>query len=581
MMNSERRRETGRGVRSLRLLGLVLLLFGATLSQRPGWARPHVILRPPLWTDADAVPIPKPKLREVSELYAILNNSFFLPLDLTSKTVSAFENGSLNVNAWDEVPDSTWFCNRIGRRPMSFEEIVAGLQGKDPDPGPWKILRIRDEGYTPKVDIQDASGARYVLKFDLPEKAERNSGAERICTLVMHASGYNVPYNNIVYFGPEDLRLDKDSYYRDALARRRPMTPDDLEALLKRLPTRPDGRYRGMASLMLPGEPLGPFVYEGRRKDDPNDIIPHELRRELRGMRVIASWINHADVKDVNALDTYIQGEDGGGYVKHYMLDFGSTMGSGDFIHGPYRIGHEYIYDGAATGRSFITLGSWMRPWEARGKILYPEIGYYQAELFDPERWKPNYPNLAFLRMDDSDAYWGAKLVTAFSDELVHRLAEAGQYSRPEVSEYLKSVLKQRRDAIGNYWFDRITPLEDPALERGETGFRLRSRDISVERGYAEAEWRTYRVQILDLEGKVRARAAETRMSGNFLEVPGIAQDLPKPDAPDKYGRRPVLRILVESNRQKGGWASPIEIVLGFSRDSSSLQVLGWTHGPK
>lgn len=581
MMICETRLERGQIVRVLWLLGLSLLLCEVALSHRLTWARPRVNLRPPLWLDADSNPVPKPKVKEVSELYAILNNSFFRPLDVTSKTVSSLENGALNVNAWDEVPDSSWFNNRIGRRPLSFEEILAGLEGKAPDPGSWKILRIRDEGYTPKVDIQDASGTRYVLKFDLPEKAERNSGAERICTLIMHAMGYNVPYNTIVYFGPDDLRPDEDSYYRDALARRRPMTPDDLQALLKRLPVRPDGRYRGMASLMLPGQPLGPFLYTGRRKDDPNDIIPHELRRELRGMRVIASWINHADVKDVNALDVYVQGNSGGGHVKHYLLDFGSTMGSGDFIHGPYRIGHEYIYDGAATGRSFITLGAWMRPWEARGKIVHPEIGYYQAELFDPGQWKPNYPNLAFARMDDSDAYWGAKLVTAFSDELVDRLAEAGQYSRPEVTEHLKSVLKQRRDAIGNYWFDRITPLEDPALVHGEAGYRLRVRDLSLERGYAEEESRTYRLQVLDPEGKVRVRPAETRIRGNLLEVPGIAQDPAKPGVPDKYGRRPVLRILVESKRQKDGWARPIEIVLGFRPNSSSLAVLGWTHAPK
>jgi hypothetical protein len=415
------------------------------------------------------------------------------------------------------------------------------------------------------------------LKFDLPGTPERNSAAERICTLIMHAAGYNVPYNTIVYFRARDLELDQDSYYRDTLKRRRPMTPADLESLLKRLKARPDGTYRGMASLMLPGKALGPFVYSGRRKDDPNDIIPHELRRELRGMRVIASWINHADVKDINAMDLFVQGD----YVKHYMLDFGSTMGSGDFIHGPYRVGHEYIYDGDATLHSLVSLGFYRRPWEVEGKIVYPEVGYYQAQLFDPARWKPNYPNLAFLRMDDSDAYWGAKIVTAYTDQMVRRLAEAGDYSRPEVTRHLEGVMLSRRDAIGNYWLDRITPLEEFTLVRSRSGLELRFRDLALERGYAEEESRSYRVQATDTEGKELAAVTVTRTDLQVVGLPSAALQKPGIEQPDRFGRSPSQRLLIQSNRRDGGWALPVEVVLGYTGGSSSPEILGWYHAPK
>ncbi|NWG13019.1 MAG: hypothetical protein HXY20_05730 [Acidobacteria bacterium] len=536
-------------------------------------------IRPPLWVDNDMRPIPEqPKERLVSELYAIVYNSWFRSLNLEQHVVAARDRGSLNVNAWDEVPDSSWFNNRIGRKPMSFSEILDGLQGKPPESGRWNVDRIRDEGYTPKVDITDASGERYVLKFDLAEKPERNSAAERICTLIMHAAGYNVPFNSIVFFRPEAFVLHAKSYYRDALGNRRPMTREDLNAVVNKLRSLPDGRYRGMASHFLNGIPLGPFVYVGTRKDDPNDLIPHELRRELRGMRVIASWINHADVKDVNALDLYVEGKGGGKYVKHYMLDFGSTLGSGDFIHGPYRVGHEYIYDGAAIAHSFITFGFYRRPWEEKGRILYPEVGYYQAELFEPEKWKPNYPNLAFLRSDDSDCYWGAKIVTAFSDDTIRRLAQAGEYTRSEVTGHVEDVLKRRRDAIGNYWLDRITPLEDIRLDQGS----LRFRDLALERGYADRASRAYRLRVFNASGKETSKPGETKTGECVL---GLPQQSLSPiitgSSPDRYGRRPAVRLLIQSNRRDRKWALPVEVILGYSGDQRIMGVLGWSHVPK
>jgi hypothetical protein len=544
---------------------LLLFLLGI-LPSFSAAAESRIGLRPPLWVDRDDRPIPQPSEQIVSELYAIVYNSWLRHLSLEYKAQCARDSGALNVNAWDEVPDSTWFTNRMGRQSLSFQQIVSGIEGRSPKAGPWTIIRIEDEGYTPKFRVQDAAGGTYILKFDLPSALERNSAAERICTLILHAAGYNVPHNSVVYFPAQDLRLNKDSYYRDAAARRRPMTPADLENGLGKLKTLPDGRYRGLASHLLPGKPLEKFLYTGTRKDDPNDLIPHELRRELRGLRVIASWINHVDVGDKNTQDMYVTASDGRGFVKHYLLDFGSTLGSGDFVNGPYRVGHEYIFDGPAMGRAFVTLGIWRRPWEVQGKIPpYPEIGYYQAELFEPHKWKPNYPNLAFERIDDADAYWGAKVVTAFSDEMIRKLAEAGEYSRAEVTAYLADVLKHRRDAIGRHWFDKITPLEEIVLDGG----RLRFRDLGLERGYAEEGARSYRFWVEGVSQKQSFR-------GQSLELPNLPPR--KVASPDRYGRTPLARLWIQSNRRAGGWALPVEVILGRNQNSASLGLLGWRH---
>ena len=64
------------------------------------------------------------------------------------------------------------------------------------------------------------------------------------------------------------------------------------------------------------------------------------------------------DGKEANTFDAYVT-EDNRRNVRHDFIDFGSTMGSGDFVNGPCRVGHEYMFDGAASARSFVTLGAW------------------------------------------------------------------------------------------------------------------------------------------------------------------------------------------------------------------------------
>ncbi len=562
-----------------RLLILVLaFLLPVTTS-----AGRKLRLRPPLTSDNDQSPIAKPKERKVSEIYAILYNSWLRHLSPEYRASRAADPGALNVNAWDEVPDSSWFTNRAGLRRLSPAEIINGLEGDNPQPGTWTVLKIGDEGYTPKIDVRDAAGHLYVLKFDLPTALERNSAAERICTLIMHAAGYNVPHNSIAYFRLGDLVLDANAKFTNSIGKKEPLTPPMFQEMLRKLKPQPDGRYRGLASLYLTGAPIGRFVYTGKRRDDANDLMPHELRRELRGLRVIASWINHVDVGDKNALDVFRAGEGGRGYVQHYLLDFGSTMGSGDFVNGPYRVGHEYIFDGPAIGKSLVTLGLWRRPWDVRGEIRYPEVGYFQAELFEPPEWKPNYPNLAFERMDAADAYWGAKVVTSFTDESIQRLVESGEYSRPEVTRYVAEVLKRRRDAIGRTWFEKVTPLEGFALSQNGSGYRMSFRDLALERGYADPGSRTYSFWLENTDGRMAAAERVTQPGQLYLDLPAevIPRSGNKNSRADRYGRSSVLRLVIQSNGSNEGRSLPVEIVLGYSGALTRLEVLGWYHAPK
>src|SRR4029079_15988407 len=128
--------------------------------------------------------------------------------------------------------------------------------------------------------------------------------------------------------------------------KKRPFRRSDLDDVFRRAQIGSDGIYRAVAGKALPGKVLGGFKYVGTRPDDPNDIIPHEHRRELRALKVFGAWTNLTDLKADNTLDTLIPGE-GKSVVRHYLQDVGSTFGAGGVGPHDYSEGFEYLYEGA------------------------------------------------------------------------------------------------------------------------------------------------------------------------------------------------------------------------------------------
>ena len=61
-----------------------------------------------------------------------------------------------NVNTIDEVPDSSWFTNRILARPLSVDEVVRGpLTGSGPAAGKWAVVRPKTAGFAPGFTMTD------------------------------------------------------------------------------------------------------------------------------------------------------------------------------------------------------------------------------------------------------------------------------------------------------------------------------------------------------------------------------------------------------------------------------------------
>src|SRR3954468_6223784 len=103
----------------LRVAGATALLALLCVSV-PRGAGPRFYPDDPLAADNDgAFDASGAKELDLSETYDFVENSFSSPGNHDAIR-------AVNVNTLDEVPDSSWFTNRIGRRPMPVSEILRG-----------------------------------------------------------------------------------------------------------------------------------------------------------------------------------------------------------------------------------------------------------------------------------------------------------------------------------------------------------------------------------------------------------------------------------------------------------------------
>lgn len=455
-------------------------------------AAPRLVDAPVVWYEDDRRPIPAPAEREPGVIEDNYEEGFTRPIGRFTDP-DRILNGpppASNVNALGEVPNSAWFTNRIGLFPLSPAEAARGPgPGTGPDrSAPWTVVGVKTEGVTPGFTIQDARGDRYLIKFDPPGGLGTSVPAGAISARIFYTAGYNVPDDNVVTFRRIDLVIAEGATYRDLEGTKHPLDEATLNRILDGVDRLEPDLWLAISSRFLEGRPAGPFNWVGKRKDDPNDHVWHQDRRELRGARVFCAWVNHFDTKQQNTLDMYV-GEPGEGYLVHHLIDFASTLGCGADQMNP-RFGHEYTVDAGPFFTRFLSLGAVGFPWQdlQRPEGL-PEVCYFGVTRFEPQKFKPLLPNTAFAQMTDEDAYWAAKIVSAFTDEHLVAIVAEGQYRDPAAAAWVADVLIERRDIIARTYFDRVAPLDFFQTQGNAVMFR----DLGVERGVYSASASRYR----------------------------------------------------------------------------------------
>jgi hypothetical protein len=380
-----------------------------------------------------------------------------------------------NVNALDEVPDSTWFHNRIGVREVSVEEIRWGPDvNADPEPyKPWTISSGKSSGAMPGFLVTDSRGEKFLLKF-VPkiQEPEMESASGLIVQRLFWAAGYHVPADTVVHLRSSDLRIAPGAKFKDLQAREQPLTPAVVARVLAQVRADPDGRMRAVASRLLPGEPLGGYSDRGTRAGDPNDLVPHEDRRDLRGQYVFYAWVGHTDIKTDNRLDMWMEdpAHPGRKFVRHYILDFGKSLGVMGATAPDPGDTYAYTFDPPKAALSLLTLGIWRRPGETAEGPGLPGVGRFEAAQFHPGRFRPRRRYLPFDRFELHDAFWATKILMRFTPAHIRAAVEQGELSDPRSEDYLVRTLVARQRKIGAHWLSRTNPLDIGAVSEPKPG---------------------------------------------------------------------------------------------------------------
>ncbi|MDX1980852.1 MAG: hypothetical protein SFV51_11325 [Bryobacteraceae bacterium] len=427
------------------------------------------------------------------------------------------------VNTLGEPLQGAWWEKRHYYRTMSNEELIRGPgDGNAPADGPWTVISAKTEGITPGFVMRDSRKRLYFVKFDPISNPEIATSADAITSRLFYALGYHVPQNYLVYFTEDRLVLGENVEVKDSRGRPRKMTRRDLVEIMIKVPRTADGKYRATASLGLPGRPAGPPRYYGTRADDPNDVVPHEHRRDQRGLHVFAAWTSHDDSRAINNLDTLVE-ENGLKYVKHFQLDFGSTLGSASSKVNSPRSG-VYFFSWKESAISLFSLGLHVPYWAHAKYPDYPSVGRFEWKVFDPERWVPEYPNPAFLNRLPDDEFWAAKQAMAISDDNLRALVSTGQLTDKAAEKWLTECLIERRNKIGRAYFRKLLPLDQFAIVNG----RLEWVDLSEKHGFGGAgpvsvEWSAFDNETekrTPIEGA--ASASLPPMNGDGYWVAGL-----------------------------------------------------------
>jgi len=505
----------------------------------------------PIWREPVTQDVKNAKRYEPDLAYQTIENLFWRPGD------REIGQRAKNINTVDEVPDGPFFVNRAGRLPLTPALVARGANtSAGPAAGPWTVVSAKSDGVTPGFTIRDAANQLWFVKFDPPGWRAMATGSEIVAAKLFWAAGYHTAEYHIAQLKPANLVIGKDTRITPPGEMARGMQRSDVTWLLSRADRDADGTYRVILSKATPGRPVGRIAFHGTRADDPNDVVPHEHRRELRGYFVFAAWLNHVDAKGINSLSSLVT-ENGRSFIRHYLLDFGSALGSAAV--GPREgwEGYEALVEqpGQIASR-VLSLGFKIPKWRTQDYFEAPAIGRLPRDHseWDPQSWWPHITNPAFRHVRSDDTFWAATKLAAISDDMIKAAVTEAKFGDPAAEAFLAKAISDRRLRILQAFLPKVHPLVDFTITDG----RLTYRNIAVEAAVADrvpgyrALWYTF-----DNAGDKATLVATTEETQSPLPLPQmpasefIKVDISSVGGPESWSR-PISAYF---RKVSAGWA--------------------------
>jgi len=207
-----------------------------------------------------------------------------------------------------------------------------------------------------------------------------------------------------------------------------------------------------------------------------------------------------------------------------------------------------------------------LSPWQTVKYTEGPEIGKFEGDRFDPRSWRTHTPNAALMEMRDDDAFWAARRIATFSDEMVRAIVHTGEYTDPSAEKAIADILIKRRDKILRAYLPAVNPIVTPRLENDRLSFENAA--VAADVAKAPQRYRASWFQFDNTTGESRL-LGETTSATATMEAPrGL---------PAGTGSFILVEISADS-KEYAAWQRPIRTY--FRRQGDAWTLVGLERTP-